>query len=189
MMQLLKLVHSCSTKEASESNMKKLLKKFIMTVTISASLLGFIGLVSAAEKVQSPPSKKEQSAVKEKEPTAGESMINLEAGQKGLQTLEKKYYYDSKGKADPMNMPWLYESKSSVPAGTKEIPELVTSLPDSIQKQVTGVVWSEREPLALVGDKIVHEGDEIAHAKVVKINQGEVIFLYSGKMFPVKISG
>jgi len=114
------------------------------------------------------------------------------ATEKSTVTFQKKFFYDSKGKADPMYMPWKYIDESGVgPAGTeagKGIEAEVSSLPESIDKQLTGVVWCSKEPRALIGDKIVREGDEIAHVKVLKINKGEVIFLYAGKKFPVKVS-
>jgi hypothetical protein len=155
--------------------MKQLLISFaIITVAV--------GLVQAADK---PTTSTQTTAVKEKSPL---EVINS-ATEKNTITFQKKFFYDSKGKQDPMLMPWKYvnESAGSGNAG-KGIDGIETTLPEDIDKQLSGIVWSTHEPLALIGDRIVREGDEIAHAKVLKINKGEVIFLYSGKKFPVKVS-
>jgi hypothetical protein len=159
--------------------MRQLLNKLLFIFGILSFVVS-AALVQAADK---PTTSTQTTAIKEKSPI---DVIN-NATEKNTITFQKKFFYDSKGKQDPMLMPWKYTNESGStddkgPAGPD------TTLPNDIDKQLSGVVWSDREPLALIGDRIVREGDEIAHVKVLKINKGEVIFLYSGKKFPVKVS-
>lgn len=159
--------------------MRQFLKRFIIIFGLF-SLVISIGIVQAADK---PTTSAQTTAIKEKSPL---DIIKSATG-KNTVTFQKKFFYDSKGKQDPMYMPWKYISESAGPS-TRTNGEIDVLLPESIDKQLSGIVWSAREPLALIGDKIVREGDEIAHAKILKINKGEVIFLYSGKKFPVKVN-
>jgi tetratricopeptide (TPR) repeat protein/uncharacterized RDD family membrane protein YckC len=47
--------------------------------------------------------------------------------------------------------------------------------------QVSGILWSEDNPSAIIGTIIVHEGDTISGVKVVKIRKGAVEFEKNGK--------
>ncbi|MDI6783855.1 MAG: hypothetical protein QME64_07155 [bacterium] len=158
----------------------------ISSLVIAVRVCFMFSVIQAAEAVQ--PTTAVQTTAKEASPLE----VIKSATEKSTVTFQKKFFYDSKGKADPMYMPWKYIDESGVgPAGTvtgKGTEAELSSLPESIDKQLAGVVWCAKEPLALIGDKIVREGDEIAHVKVLKINKGEVIFLYAGKKFPVKVS-
>jgi hypothetical protein len=159
--------------------MKQLLMRFVIIFGL-VSFTVSVGLVQAADN---PTASTQTTAVKEKSPL---DVINS-ATEKNTVTFQKKFFYDSKGKQDPMLMPWKYTNESGSTDDKGPVgPD--TTLPNDIDKQLSGVVWSDREPLALIGDRIIREGDEIAHVKVLKINKGEVIFLYSGKKFPVKVS-
>jgi len=52
---------------------------------------------------------------------------------------------------------------------------------------VRGIVYSEDNPSAVVSNEIVHEGDEIAGATVVKINKNSVEFEMNGKTWTQKV--
>ncbi|MFB3897836.1 MAG: hypothetical protein ACE14V_16215, partial [bacterium] len=147
--------------------MKQLLIRLMITLGL-VSFVVSVGLVQAADKSTT---STQTTAVKEKSPL---EVINS-ATEKSTITFQKKYFYDSKGKQDPMLMPWKYINESGGAAGTgdKGVAEGGLTLPDEIDKQLSGIVWSEHDPLALIGDRIVREGDEIAHAKILKINKGE----------------
>ncbi|MCX7919233.1 MAG: hypothetical protein N3A72_06430 [bacterium] len=162
--------------------MKKLLVSSILICFFSISVVSFS--FSADKSASS----KDTTA---KEPSPLE--IIASATEKSTVTFQKKHIYDSKGKDDPMLMPWKFIEESGTPSssgvkgGVKGTDLEPATLPEEIERQVTGIVWCPKEPLALIGDKIVREGDEVAHAKILKINKGEVIFLYAGKKFPVKV--
>lgn len=162
--------------------MRQLLMRVLIMVGLVILVLP-LGLVQAADKAAM---STDTTAVKEKSPL---DIIDT-ATEKSTVTFQKKYFYDSKGKQDPMLMPWKYmkESGEGAASDIKDSNGDGVTLPENIDKQLSGVVWSAHDPVALIGDRIVREGDEIAHAKVLKINKGEVIFLYSGKKFPVKVS-
>jgi len=54
--------------------------------------------------------------------------------------------------------------------------------------RIDGIVWSNTKPLAIIGKKIISEGQTISGAKVVKINKDSVEFEKDGKTWtlPVK---
>ena len=52
---------------------------------------------------------------------------------------------------------------------------------------VRGIVYSEDNPSAVVSNEIVHEGDEIAGATVVKIHKDRVEFEMNGKTWTQKV--
>jgi predicted small secreted protein len=53
---------------------------------------------------------------------------------------------------------------------------------------VKGIVYSERNPSALVGKDIVHEGDTISGAQVVKIRSDSVEFSFNGTTWRQSVS-
>ena len=163
------------------------MRQLLIRILIILVMCGFIiSIVPAADKTQTKQTTSTQTTTKEASPLD----IIKNATEKNTITFQKKFFYDSKGKSDPMFMPWRFinESSGSTETGRDITEQEISSLPDGIDKQLTGVVWSMYKPTALIGDKIVREGDEIAHVKVLKINKGEVIFLYAGKKFPVKVN-
>ena len=40
---------------------------------------------------------------------------------------------------------------------------------------LTGIMWDEKKPQAIVGDEVVKEGDMIENYRIVKINKDNVI--------------
>jgi len=50
-----------------------------------------------------------------------------------------------------------------------------------------GIAWDETEPLALINDLIVKEGDIIQEAKIVKIDFDQVAIRYHSKRFVIKL--
>lgn len=107
----------------------------------------------------------------------------------------KRFIYNPAGKRDPMILPWELKAKEPKKPTEyaqqieKPIQELIIPLPASVSENVKGIVYSEEGPLALIGDRIVKEGDEINSVRVVKINPGEIIFFFFGKLHKVTVSG
>lgn len=58
---------------------------------------------------------------------------------------------------------------------------------DSTGLIVKGIVYSKINPCAVVGDKMVHQGDKILGAVVVKINESSVEFEANGKKWTQKV--
>ena len=52
---------------------------------------------------------------------------------------------------------------------------------------VKGIVYSEDNPSAIIGTEIVHEGDKVSGATVVKINKDSVEFEMNGKKWTQKV--
>ncbi len=112
-----------------------------------------------------------------------------------------QFYYDSKGKPDPMDIPWFHKEFIEAPTSSpkNEAPkEVKINVEERLNGQLTGIVYSETKPeesLALIGIQIVKIGDDVKieqlpkTAKVSKINKQDIILVYEGKTYPVRISG
>ncbi|MHC4122332.1 MAG: hypothetical protein ACYSSI_02060 [Planctomycetota bacterium] len=50
-----------------------------------------------------------------------------------------------------------------------------------------GIVYSETNPSVIIGHKIMHEGDNVAGATIVKINKDNVIFEMNGKKWTQEV--
>lgn len=72
---------------------------------------------------------------------------------------------------DPMRFAFVGVAQSAVGQEQEDIGQLI----------VTGINYSEDKPLALIGTRIVREGDEIFGATVIKINEDSVEFEKDGK--------
>lgn len=62
-----------------------------------------------------------------------------------------------------------------------------TSLKKSSRFNVTGVVWDEKEPIAIVNGKFLKEGDQILGARIIDIKLHEVRFLHRNKEFTISV--
>lgn len=52
---------------------------------------------------------------------------------------------------------------------------------------VKGIVYSEENPSAIIGNKILHEGDKVSGATIVKINKNSVEFEINGQKWSEKV--
>jgi hypothetical protein len=52
---------------------------------------------------------------------------------------------------------------------------------------VKGIVYSKDNPSAVIGSQIVHEGDKVSGATIVKINEKSVDFEMNGKKWTQKV--
>ena len=109
-----------------------------------------------------------------------------------------KFFYDSKGKADPMAVPWFHKELVKSPGPGEKPVDVQMSIEESLKGKLTGIVYSETNPAsscALIGDQIVNVGDTVIisqlskSAKVFKINKQDIILIFEGKMYPVKFAG
>jgi type II secretory pathway component PulC len=64
---------------------------------------------------------------------------------------------------------------------TSSVTQKVQASVDAPPLKVTGITGGT-QPIAIVNNEIVKEGDEINGAKVVKINKDTVTFEYDGKV-------
>jgi len=81
---------------------------------------------------------------------------------------------------DPMQLNSLATAKAKI-----EIPE--TGKPEIRRLIVKGVLYSEDNPAAVIGTQIVHEGDKISGATVVRINRDGVVLEMNGKRWTQKV--
>jgi hypothetical protein len=59
--------------------------------------------------------------------------------------------------------------------------------PNLPQLKITGVMWDNKEPIALINGKCLKTGDEINGAKIVNIQQKEVSVLFKEKEFTISV--
>ena len=52
---------------------------------------------------------------------------------------------------------------------------------------VKGIIYSEDNPSAVVGDQIVHQGDKVLGVVIIKINEDNVEFEVNGKKWTQKV--
>lgn len=52
---------------------------------------------------------------------------------------------------------------------------------------LTGIIYDETSPVAVINDIIVHEGDEIEGVKVIKIESEEVLLEEDGESYTLKL--
>ncbi len=62
------------------------------------------------------------------------------------------------------------------------------SLPPQPPKLVLrGIAWDETEPLAMINDLVLKEGDVVEGARIVKIDFGQVAVRYGSERFVIKL--
>jgi hypothetical protein len=66
-----------------------------------------------------------------------------------------------------------------------EIPQ--TEISKTLKLIVKGILYSEDNPSAVIGNQIVHEGETIRGVSVIKISQDSVEFEMNGKRWTQKI--
>lgn len=69
----------------------------------------------------------------------------------------------------------------------KQEPEQTVQIWPAQMGIVTGILYSEENPSAVIDKDIVHEGDSVHGVKVVKIHQEEVEFEKAGKRWVQKV--
>ena len=53
--------------------------------------------------------------------------------------------------------------------------------------QVSGIIWDEQGPTALINNKLLAPGEKIKGARIVSIEQDSVKFHYQGKEFQIQL--
>jgi len=106
---------------------------------------------------------------------AEETALSLSNWLKEQEEMEKMLVYHGGGR-DPLVIPAKKRAEATEPAPIK-LPPL----------SLKGIVWDESEPLALINDLIVKEGDTIQEARIVKIYFDRVAVRYGSKEFVIKL--
>lgn len=103
---------------------------------------------------------------------AEETALSLSNWLEKKEKLDKMLVYH-KGRRDPFVLP-IKTKEKSLPV---QPPKLV----------LKGIAWDETEPLALINDLVVKEGDTIQGARIVKIDFDRVTVQYRSKKFVIKL--
>ncbi|GAI31899.1 unnamed protein product, partial [marine sediment metagenome] len=106
---------------------------------------------------------------------AEETTLSLSHWLKKQEEMEKMLIYH-KGSRDPLVLPpkKTVEARKATPI---KLPPLA----------LKGIAWDETEPLALINDLVVKEGDTIQGAKIVKIDFDGIAVRYRAKKFVIKL--
>ncbi|UCF43543.1 MAG: hypothetical protein JSV99_01040 [Planctomycetota bacterium] len=82
-----------------------------------------------------------------------------------------------------------WEIPALYPAGLRDPMQIgsTTTEVKTSELVVRGIVYSEDNPSAVVGNEIVHEGEEVMGAMVVKINSDSVVFKMNDKEWTQKV--
>lgn len=93
----------------------------------------------------------------------------------GLGSLNAEdFVYDSHGKKDPFSPPVI---------GVVE----TTDKEQLAGVKLEGIIWDEENPIAVINDKVVSIGDEVAGAKIVGMTRNEVTFEVDGQQVELKL--
>jgi len=103
---------------------------------------------------------------------AGETALSLSNWLEEQEKMDKMLVYH-KGRRDPFLL-LVKTKKKSLPV---QPPKLV----------LKGIAWDETEPLALINDLVVKEGDTIQGARIMKIDFDRVTVQYRSKKFVIKL--
>ena len=103
---------------------------------------------------------------------AEETALSLSNWLEEQEKIDKMLIYHE-GRRDPLVLP-AKEVKKSLPV---QPPKLV----------LKGIAWDETEPLALINDLVVKEGDIIQGARIVKIDFDQIQVRYGSKKFLIKL--
>lgn len=104
---------------------------------------------------------------------AGETALSLSHWLEKREKIDKMLVYHQ-GRRDPLLLSVKKKVKKSVPV---QLPKLV----------LKGIAWDETQPLALINNLVIKEGDAIQGAKIVKIDFDQVVVRYGSKKFVFKL--
>lgn len=90
------------------------------------------------------------------------------------------FQYDSKGRRDPFTPP----VESGKPITDAEITGKLTELKGI---EVQGIIWDEKNPMAMIEDEIITEGQNFRGAKVVDIQEHAVVMEFKGEMVTIRV--
>lgn len=106
---------------------------------------------------------------------AEETALSLSNWLEEQEEMKKMLIYH-RGARDPLVLPAKKTAEARKPAPIK-LPPL----------SLKGIAWDETEPLALINDLVVKEGDMIQGARIVKIDFDRVAVRYGSKKFVIKL--
>ena len=154
-------------------------KRGIILVTVLAIVLaalwlwalGILPLKKTVRRVIERPLAVEVSS-EELRKKAKETALSLSNWLEKREEIDKMLVYHQ-GPRDPLVLPVKTKEKSL----SVQPPQLV----------LKGIAWDETEPLALINDLLVKEGDTIEGARIVKIDFDRIAVRYGSKKFVIKL--
>lgn len=85
-------------------------------------------------------------------------------------------------------IPELYPTTLRDPMQFKKEEVTPTDTPEKTEEIIIkGIIFSEEDPSVIIGIDILHEGDKVSGATIVKINQNSVEFEMNGKKWTQKV--
>lgn len=133
--------------------------------------LGIVPLKKTVRRVIERPLAVEVSS-EELRKKAEETALSLSNWLEKREEIDKMLVYHQ-GPRDPLVLPVKTKEKTL----SVQPPKLV----------LKGIAWDETEPLALINDLLVKEGDAIQGARIVKIDFDRIAVRYGSKKFVIKL--
>jgi len=143
----------------------------IVLVGLWLWVLGIVSVKKTVRELVERPATVEVSPEELRE-KAEETALSLSNWLERQEKMDKMLVYHE-SRRDPFLLP-VKAKKKSLPV---EPPKLV----------LKGIAWDETEPLALINDLVVKEGDIIQGARIVKIDFDRVVVLYGSKKFVIEL--
>ncbi len=92
---------------------------------------------------------------------------------------KEPFVYSEKNRRDPFS--------AFTKVSLSDDSELSGKLIELRSLEVEGIVWDEKNPLAMIGDDIISVGSVVLGAKVVEIKKTEVILKYKGETVTIEV--
>jgi len=143
----------------------------IVLVVVWLLILGIVPLKKTVREVMERPATVEVRP-EELRKKAEETALSLSNWLEKREKINEMLVYHE-GRRDPFLLP-VKKKEKSLPV---QPPKLV----------LKGIAWDETEPLALINDLLVKEGDTIQGARIVKIDFDRVAVRYGTKKFVIEL--
>ena len=143
----------------------------IVLVGLWLWVLGFVPLKKTVRELIERPVTGEVSP-EELRKKAEETVLSLSNWLEKREKMDKMLVYHE-GRRDPFLLS-VKKKEKSLPV---QPPKLV----------LKGIAWDKTEPLALINDLVIKEGDTIQGARIVKIDFDRVAIRYRSKKFVIKL--
>ena len=157
----------------------KVKRGVIILVVLALVLVGLwvwvLGIVPLKKRAREPTEKPVTGEMSPEElrKKAEETVLSLSDWLEKQEKIDKMLVYQE-GRRDPLLLTVKKKEETSLPS---QSPKLA----------LKGIAWDETEPLALINDLLVKEGDTIEGARIVKIDFDRVVVRYRSKEFVIKL--
>jgi hypothetical protein len=122
--------------------------------------------------------------------------VSIASGVPSAPPEVKKFLYDSKGKPDPMESPWLVKDTPRTDSGTSNEKPVQINISQVIREQLSGIIFAEDNPadsVAIFNGKFVKNGNVCKipslpkPIKISKLKREEISVAYDSKIYNIRL--